>query len=420
MSELELDSAWEAVERGATLVEACEAAGVRGEARGALLADLRKLLAGEERLTRLLPDLRAPHMRLVALRVLAGEEPGDRDLRRAKIDAVELRASEVRLLERADATLRVAQLGSCSLRVASELAASLGGEALDFLQASWRPTPLSLRVNVARTTREALAARLAEEGVATVPGRWSPWALTLSVSGPLAPTKSFQEGLFEVQDEASQLVAALVDPVRSAPTIDACAGAGGKTLALCALLGTRGRVVALDVSRRRLEELRKRAARAQAFNLLVQALPREGEELPGALHELEGRAARVLVDAPCSGLGALRKKPDVARRIDAALLARLPDQQLAIARSALRWLRPDGRLIYATCSPLRTENEDVVARLCAEDKLVALPVREWLPPELAALATDTAGPALRLLPHRHGTDAFTIHVLRRASSAAPA
>lgn len=415
MSGLELDSAWEAVERGATLVEACEAAGVRGLARGSLLADLRVLLASEERLTRLLPELRAPHMRLVAARVLAGEEPGDRELRRAKLDVAALRASEERLLAGADATLRVAQLGSCSQRVAAELRASLGNEeALAFLQASWKPAPLALRVNLARTTREALRARLLEEGVATEPGRWSEAALLLAAPGPLAPTRAFEEGLFEVQDEASQLVAAWVDPVRSAPTVDACAGAGGKTLALCAALGTKGRVVALDVSKRRLEELKKRAARAQAFNLLVQALPRPGEPLPAPLAELAGRAARVLVDAPCSGLGALRRKPDVARRLDAALFARLPEQQLAIARDALRWLRPDGRLLYVTCTPLRAENEDIVARLCSEEKLVPLPAREWLPPAQLPLAHDEQAPAVRLLPHRHGTDAFTVHVLRRA------
>lgn len=414
VSGLELDSAWEAVERGATLVEACEAAGVRGPARGGLLGDLRVLLAGEERVNRLLPDLRAPHMRLVALRVLAGEEVSEYELRRAKLDAGEIRRNEERLLAGADETLALAQRGSVSLRVAAELRASLGAGALPFLAASWKPVPLTLRVNAARTTREALQARLAEEGVACEPGRWSPWALTLRASGPLAPTRAYDEGLFEVQDEASQLVAQLVAPVRSAPTVDACAGAGGKTLALCAGLGTKGRVVALDISARRLEELKKRAARAQAFNLLVERLPREGEELPSTLRELRGRAARVLVDAPCSGLGALRRKPDVARRIDSALLARLPEQQLEIARAALRWLRPDGRLVYATCTPFRGENEDVVARLVAEDGLVALPLRDWLPPELHALTRDLGSPALRLLPHEHGTDAFTVHVLRRA------
>jgi 16S rRNA (cytosine967-C5)-methyltransferase len=414
VSNLELEQAWEAVERGASLAEACEAAGVRGAARGPLLGDLRCLLAGEARLARLLPAVRDPGRRLVALRVLAGEAVGERELARARIDPDALRDEEARLLERATPVRRLALEGSVSLELAGALHASLGAGAPEFLSASWRPAALTLRVNVARTTRATLRERLAAEGVATEPGRWSPWALVVQEPGPLPPTPAFDEGLFEVQDEASQLVARLVDPLRSAPTIDACAGAGGKTLALCALLGKRGQVVALDPSKRRLAELKKRAARAQAFNLLVQPAPRAGQALAPPLAALAGRAARVLVDAPCSGLGALRRKPDVARRIDAELLARLPEQQLAIAREALPWLRPEGRLVYATCTPLAAENEAVVARLVAEERLVALPQREWVPAELAELVRDPESPVLRLLPHVHGTDAFTVHVLRRA------
>lgn len=415
MSALELEAAWAALEDGASLAEACAAAGVGGAARGPLMADLRRLLAGEARLAALAPELRAPERRLLALRALAGEAVGERELARARIDLAALRATEARLLEHGDALARLALRGSVPLAVARELHASLGDEAEAFLAASWRAAPIALRANVARTTREALRARLAEEGVATELGRLSPWALVLSAPGPLPPTRAFEEGLFEVQDEASQLVALVVDPLRSAPTVDACAGAGGKTLALCARLGKRGQVVALDASRRRLDELRRRAARAQAFNLLVQRSPLPDEALPAPLAPLAGRAARVLVDAPCSGLGALRRKPDVARRIDAALLARLPEQQLAIARAALRWLRPDGRLVYATCSPLACENEAVVARLAAEEGLTLLPLGDWLPQELHALAPDPGATVLRLLPHPHGTDAFTVHVLRRGS-----
>ncbi len=416
MNTLELGLAWEAVERGATLVEACAAAEVRGAGRGRLLADLRRLLAGEARLERLAPGLRTPELRLSALRALEGEA-ADGVLARAGLDPARLRAEEARLLERGDETLRLAQRGSVSLSVAAERRGSLGEDAEAFLAASWLPAPITLRVNAARMTRAELRERLASEGLATEPGRFSPWALNVSGPGPLPSTRAFEEGLFEVQDEASQLVARLVDPPRSAPSVDACAGAGGKTLALCALLGTRGRVVALDVSARRLTELRRRAARAQAFNLLVHAAPREDGPLPAPLVGRVGKAARVLVDAPCSGLGAMRRKPDVARRIDAAMLARLPEQQLEIARGALRWLRPDGRLIYATCTPCRAENESVVARLCSADDLLPLPLREWLPADLGALASDLESPVLRLRPDVHGTDAFTVHVLRRRERA---
>lgn len=412
MSDLELESAWVAVERGASLAEACEAAGVNGPARGRLLADLRRLLAGEARLARLLPEVRDPGRRLAALRALDGEA-SERELQRARLDLDELRSEEARLLERGTPVQRLAQRGSVPLAVAGSLHASLGAGAEAFLAASWKAAPITLRVNTARTTREELCARLAEEGVATELGRWSPWALVVKAPGPLPPTKAFEEGLFEVQDEGSQLIALLVDPLRSAPTVDACAGAGGKTLALCAHLGKRGRVVALDPSRRRLAELRRRAARAQAFNLLVCAAPTAGAPLPAPLAEIEARAARVLVDAPCSGLGALRRKPDVARRIDADLLARMPEQQFEIARLALRWLRPDGRLVYATCSPLAAENEAVVARLVAEEGLEVLRLREWGSPGLGAILEEPEARVLRLLPNRHGTDAFTMHVLRR-------
>lgn len=408
-----LDSAWAAIEGGASLSEACRAADVRGAGRGPLLADLRRLLAGEARLERVAPKLRGPWRRLVALRVLDGEAVGERELSQAGVDAAALRRHEAVRLERATPIQRLALRGSVRPVVAAALLESLGDDAEAFLATSWRAAPTVLRVNTARTTREALQERLGTEGVATAPGRWSPWALVVDGDGPLPETRAFDEGLFEVQDEASQLVARLVDPPRNAPVVDACAGAGGKTLALCAALGTRGRVIALDPSKRRLETLRRRAARAQAFNLLVRPSPRDGEPLEAALAEIEGRAARVLVDAPCSGLGSLRRKPDLARRIDADLLARLPDQQLAIARSAVRWLRPGGRMVYATCTPLVPENEAVVERLVAEGGLTALPVRDWLPTDLAELAPDPAATALRLLPHRHGTDAFTIHVLER-------
>lgn len=408
-----LDAAWEALEQGASLAEACRAADARGPARGRLLEELRRLLASEARLDRIAPGLRSAQRRLTVLRALEGEAVEERELERIGVDLATLRTREARLLEKGSEVQRLAYRGSVSGPVAAALHASLGRAAEAFLEASWRPAATTLRANVARTTRDELRTRLAAEGVVTEPGRWSPWALVVQGEGPLPRTQAFEEGLFEVQDEASQLVARLVDPPRGAPTVDACAGAGGKTLALCAALGMRGRVVAVDVSRRRLDALKQRAARAQAFNLLVRPLPRGDQPLEPALAEIEGRAARVLVDAPCSGLGALRRKPDLARRVDEAVLARMPEQQHAIARAALRWLRPGGRMVYATCTPLVAENEAVVARLVAGGDLTALPVRDWLPADLAELASAPDATVLRLSPDVHGTDAFTVHVLER-------
>ncbi|MFO1009431.1 MAG: RsmB/NOP family class I SAM-dependent RNA methyltransferase [Planctomycetota bacterium] len=416
MTDDPLELAWRAIEDGASLSEACVAAGVEGRGRERLIGELRRILAGEARLERLQPGLASARARLAALDALDDPAPRTGGDRRAPFDAHALRAREAELLSSADPVLRLAQRGSVSDAVAAALHRTLGEGAQAFLDASWRGAGLCLRVNVARTTRDELAERLRSEGVATRPGALSPWALRVVGDGPLPRTRAQEEGLFEVQDEASQLVALVVDPLPGAPTVDVCAGAGGKTLALCARLGKKGRVVALDVSRRRLRELRSRAARAQAFNLLVHEMPRAGAELPAPLCPLVGRAARVLVDAPCSGLGVLARKPDLARRVDLDVLRRLPEQQLEIARGALSWLRPDGRLIYATCTPLREENEGVVERLCAEEGIEALPMSAWLPAELHALAPDRSSTVLRLLPHVHGTDAFTVHVLRRRSS----
>lgn len=408
-----LDTAWGAILRGSSLAEACDVAGMRGSARGVLLAQLRRLLAGEARLARVASSVRTSELMLHAIAALDGDPAADSELARAGIDAQQLRMREARFLDHASALERLAQQGSVSDTVAAALHGTLGEAAAPFLASSWIAAPLCLRANAARIGRDELRARLEAEGVQTEPTRWSPFGLRLPQAGALPPLAAFDEGLCEVQDEASQLVAQIVDPLRGAPVVDACAGAGGKTLALCAALGVRGRVVALDVDRRRLAELRKRAARAQAFNLVVHELPRDGGVPDALAKELDGRAARVLVDAPCSGLGALRRKPDLARRIDAGTLARLPEQQYAIARAALRWLRPDGRLVYATCTPLAAENEGVVERLCAEDGLQALPLRDWLPEELRELSSELDSRALRLTPHEHGTDAFVVHVLRR-------
>lgn len=421
MSRRAFEVAWRAIEEGASLSTACEAAGYSGAMRGPLLADLRQALAGEARARHAMPDLRSPWLVLHAARVLDDELPANaresaaRELLRAGVDSERLRARHAALRDGDEAVASLAQRASVPMAVARALLADLGAEAEECLRALWRPAPACVRANTTLATRELLRARLEGEGWRLADGRWSPWALVVEDATPPAPGAAFHDGWYEVQDEASQLVALLVSPSRSHPVVDACAGSGGKTLALCAQLGGRGRVVALDRDARRLKELARRAARAKAYNLLVQESPRPGAALGAALAPLEGAASRVLVDAPCSGLGALRRKPDLARRVDAALLERLPAQQLAIARDAARWLRPGGWLVYATCTPLVAENEAVAARLAELEGLEPLPQREWLPEGLRALSSDLDKPALRLLPHRHGTDGFTVQVLRRPS-----
>lgn len=211
--------------------------------------------------------------------------------------------------------------------------------------------PRVARVNTLKTTREACADALAREGVETAPTR-SPRGL--EILGRRSPfrTQAFARGDIEMQDEASQLVAELVAPPPRSLTVDACAGAGGKTLALAALLEGRGKVVAIDSSAGKLEELRRRARRAGASN--VQAM--KADVLTDPLR-LEGPASRVLLDAPCTGLGAMRRNPEARWRLQPADVPRLVKAQAALLTAAIPMISERGRIVYATCSFLPSEAE---------------------------------------------------------------
>ena len=292
---------------------------------------------------------------------------------------------------------------------AAALATALRGEA-----------PLSLRVNTLKGTREELRAKLVARALLAKPGLFAENALRIDGFANVFEWPEFEQGLFEVQDESSQLAAELVAPPRRGLVVDACAGAGGKTLALAARMHNKGRILALDTHEGRLVELRRRAARAGVFNILPYAAPREGAELTGDLAAARGKAERVLVDAPCSGIGVLRRKPDILRSLDIRALERLPREQLGIARAARAWLAPGGRLVYATCTLLRDENEAVVEKLVA-DGMELVPAREILGGALADRVCTSDGRFLKLLPHVHGCDGFFAAVLRepRANASAP-
>jgi 16S rRNA (cytosine967-C5)-methyltransferase len=225
----------------------------------------------------------------------------------------------------------------------------------------------------------------------------------LTIVSPTNPfrTEAFREGLFEMQDEGSQLIAELVAPPPRSAVLDFCAGAGGKTLALAALLSGKGRVIAHDVSAPKLEELMRRARRAGCSNVETR-------------RELDRVApvARVLVDAPCSGLGVLRRNPELRLRLDPEALAKFPAEQLAILERAASWVAEGGRLIYATCTFAAEENERVVqAFLQRHPELEQVPVKEILGRARAESIGD--GKVLRLFPQAQGTDAFYAAVLRR-------
>ena len=293
------------------------------------------------------------------------------------------------------------------------LAAERGAEAAAaLLDAMNQRAPLAVRANTALTTRDALIAALAEEGVTARPGRWTETALILETRVNAFGLSAFRRGLFEVMDEGSQLVSELVAPPPGGRVLDACAGAGGKTLALAAALGGKGRVLAIDVDGKKLEELRRRARRAGLNNVAARVIGGDGAILPP-----EARPAawdRVVVDAPCSGLGTLRRNPEARWRMGPATVASFPARQIGLLVTYAPLVAVGGRLVYATCTVLGDENERVLEQFLAErTDFVRVPVKEiWGRARAEALGQGPDG-FLRLDPAVHDTDGFFAAVLRR-------
>ncbi|MGH7109770.1 MAG: RsmB/NOP family class I SAM-dependent RNA methyltransferase [Stellaceae bacterium] len=271
--------------------------------------------------------------------------------------------------------------------------------------------PVDLRVNSLKGDRETARQRLAAEGVAAAPTPFSPLGLRLKQRVPLSGLAAFRGGLIEVQDEGSQLATLLADARPGMRVVDFCAGAGGKTLALAAQMGNRGKLLALDVSSRRLERAGVRLRRAGVGNAERRAL--SGERDPWVRHHKES-FDRVFVDAPCLGTGTWRRNPDAKWRMGPRDLAELVLRQRDILASAARLVRPGGRLVYATCSLLCEEDEDQI-----EAFLAGAP--DFIPVPAAAVWRETIGgtpPAgsgryLRLSPARHGTDGFFVAIFER-------
>ena len=287
-------------------------------------------------------------------------------------------------------------------------------EAMRIAQGLLGTAPLDLRVNLARIDRATALARLAAGGIDGQPTPYSPAGVRLAGKPAINRSELFEQGLIEVQDEASQLIAYLVAPRRGEMVADFCAGAGGKTLALAAIMRSTGRLYAMDVSAKRLHALGRRAARAGVSNVHPLALAGEGDV---RAKRLAGKIDRVLVDAPCSGFGTLRRNPDLKWRQGPESIEELAQKQHDILRAAARLVKPGGRLVYATCSILREENEAVVERFAAaHPEFVALSCDALLAAQRIPLE---AGNALHLWPHRHGTDGFFAAAFSRGSSAHP-
>jgi 16S rRNA (cytosine967-C5)-methyltransferase len=271
-----------------------------------------------------------------------------------------------------------------------------------------QPAPLDLRVNTMLASREDVLGQLAAEQVPATATPYSPVGIRLAGKPALQSHPLFLHGKVEVQDEASQLLSFLVAPRRREMVVDFCAGAGGKSLALGAMMRSQGRLYAFDTSQRRLANLEPRLKRSGLSNVHAQHIDSEADR---RIARLAGKIDRVLVDAPCSGLGTLRRNPDLKWRQSPASVAELAHKQCAILRSAARLVKPGGRLVYATCSLLREENEAVVEHFLAG----ARQFRSEHAGELLGsqgIALDT-GPAFRVFPHRHAMDAFFAVALTR-------
>ena len=284
----------------------------------------------------------------------------------------------------------------------------------DFVRALGRalqePAPLDLRVNTLNASREEVLAKLRSNDIIAEPTPLSPLGLRLRDKPALNRNPLFAAGKFEVQDEGSQLLGYLLAPRRGELVVDFCAGAGGKTLMLGAMMNSQGRLYAFDVSEKRLANLKPRLKRSGLSNVHPLVIAHEND---AKVKRLAGKIDRVLVDAPCSGLGTLRRNPDLKFRQSPQSVAELTVKQAAILASAARLVKPGGRLVYATCSLLAAENRSIVeAFLAAQPQFAALNCGELLQRQGIAVGDM---PQLQLWPHIHHTDGFFAAAFERRS-----
>jgi 16S rRNA (cytosine967-C5)-methyltransferase len=323
-----------------------------------------------------------------------------------------LAEAEARIAGIQDPVDRLAAEASLPRWIAARLAGELGLEEARALATALNArAPLTVRANLLAGDREDLRSRLAAEGVGAEPTRHSPWGLVLDGRENAFALRAFKEGRFEIQDEGSQLIALACGARSGWIAVDACAGAGGKSLALAAEMRNKGSLHALDSDEGRLDEARRRARRAGVHNLRTRVIA-AGDEADAQLRDLAGKAHVVLVDAPCSGLGTLRRKPDARWRLAEGDPERFAALQRTLVRRFAALLRPGGRLVYATCSIGRTENDEVAD--FAEREVGLRPASlALLLGEERARALGAGESRLQLTPHRHGTDGFFVAAFQR-------
>jgi 16S rRNA (cytosine967-C5)-methyltransferase len=290
------------------------------------------------------------------------------------------------------------------------LKAQLGAEFWPLVETLNLGAGLDLRVNTFKAKRADVQKELAKSGIKAVNTPYSPWGLRIAGKPALNKHEAFMRGEFEVQDEGSQLLSMLLDAKRGEMVVDFCAGAGGKTLALGAAMRSTGRLYAFDTSAHRLDAFKSRLKRSGLSNVHPAAIAHERDD---RVKRLTGKMDRVLVDAPCTGLGTLRRNPDLKWRQNMQAVEEMAVKQTAILQSASRMLKTGGRLVYATCSVLPQENEAIAEAFSAAnpefEPLAAGDVLAELKVENAATLCSggEAGQLyLRLWPHRHATDGF--------------
>jgi 16S rRNA (cytosine967-C5)-methyltransferase len=280
----------------------------------------------------------------------------------------------------------------------------LGAETEQMLASLNTPAPVTLRINLSKTTRDECRNRLAAEGIQTVPTLLSPAGLTVNKRFNMLASHTFKDGLFEVQDEGSQIISLLLNLKSGMTIIDGCAGAGGKTLHLADLLHDDGYVYAFDLHAGRLKELESRAARTGVRCIKTTVTANVNHK--GFI----GKADIVLVDAPCSGVGTIRRNPWLKWSVAESSVKYYAEKQRTILTSHAQYVKTGGVLVYATCSLFRHENEGTVEHfLSSHNDFELLDMRE----RLEAFGLSSTTPFLYLYPHRHNTDGFFIALMRR-------
>jgi 16S rRNA (cytosine967-C5)-methyltransferase len=318
-----------------------------------------------------------------------------------------------KLKAQAEPELTLAEQADLPDWLAERLLQHMGpADVLELARALNQPAPLDLRVNAMKLGRDEALARLLADGINAQPCRFAPHGLRVEGRPALSKYPLYLDGTIEVQDEGSQLLGHLLAPKRGEMVVDFCAGAGGKTLLLGAMMRSTGRLYAFDVAEKRMAKLKPRVARSGLSNVHPVLIAGENDT---KVKRLAGKIDRVLVDAPCSGLGTLRRNPDLKWRQTPESVAELTRKQADILAGAARLLKPGGRLVYATCSILPEENERVVdGFLAAHPGFVRVSAADVLAKQGIAIDCATDAGDMRLSPHRHGTDGFYAAVLERS------